>query len=62
MFSAREKSGKKQCTKSEILNLFQNNRVDSSSLLLLLLQFKFSVHPYIEEALLLNINHISCCP
>ena len=58
VFSAREVGENKRCTKSEILNLFQNNRVDSLSLLLLSLQLKLSVHPYIEQALLLNINHI----
>ena len=38
---------KKRCTtvqKSEALNLFQNNRVNSFSLLFCSLQFKFSVH------------------
>ena len=32
--------------RSEALNLFQNNRVNSLLLLFLSLQFKFSVHPY----------------
>ena len=49
MFLERDKSEKKKrCTtvqKSEALNLFENNRVISLSLLFLSLQFNFSVHP-----------------
>ena len=46
MLSVRDKSGKKPCAEVwDIISLFQNNRINSLSLLFLSLQFKFSVHP-----------------
>ena len=52
----RNKSVFKQ--KSEALDLFQNNRVNSLSLLFMSLQFKFSVHPCDVCIILVSPPHL----
>ena len=52
--TSREKN---RVLKSETLNLFQNNRVNSLSLLFLSLQFKFSVHSCILCCLITFPSH-----